>query len=72
MDSGKGSNNFLIVVFTAMYFYIFLKIIDLVFRHGPVSAGFSIFTIVCWVIAFIVSVGLSVFTEKKIAEWYRK
>ena len=50
--------------FTAVYFYIFVKLIDLLFRHA-ITPFADILAILCWVIAFIVSVGLAEYTAKK-------
>ena len=61
----------LTIFFTAVYFYVFAKLIDLVFRHtlSPIT---DILAIVCWVIALIVSVGFAQYTVKKIKEKYQK
>ena len=61
----------LTILFTAVYFYVFVKLIDLLFRH-TVSPTMDILAIVCWLIAFIVSVGLAEYTEKRIKEKYQK
>ena len=55
------------VFFTAVYFLVFVFFIDLVFRntHHIVT---DLLTIVCWVVALIVSVGLADYTVKKIQE----
>lgn len=69
--------NFLVWIFTAVYFLIFCGIIYLVFT-GFLSDFFnsfaaeSLFTIFCWVIAFFISVGLGEYTEKKIKDYYFK
>ena len=57
--------------FTAVYFCVFLVFIDLVFRN-TLSVPTDIMAVVCWVIAFIVSVGLADYTVKKIKAKYEK
>ena len=61
----------LTLFFTAIYFYVFVKLIDLLFRH-TISPITNILAIVCWVIALIVSVGLAEYTVKKIKETYQE
>ena len=51
--------------FTAVYFLIFCFLIDLVFRN-TLSVLTDLLALVCWIIAFIVSVGLADYTVKKI------
>ena len=55
----------LMVIFTVVYFLIFCGLIDLIFRH-TLSISSNILAIVCWVIAFIISVALADYTAKKI------
>lgn len=57
--------------FTVIYFLAFLYIIDLIFRH-TLSPFSDILAVVCWVVAFIVSVILADYTIKKIEEKYSK
>ena len=58
-------------LFSIIYFLIFLFLIDLVFRD-TLSVYTDILTVVCWIIALIISVGLADFTVKKIKENYKK
>jgi len=51
--------------FTVVYFVAFLFLIDLVFRN-TLSILTDILAVVCWVIAFVVSVGLADYTVEKI------
>ena len=55
------------VFFTGVYFLVFAFFIGLVFRntHHIVT---DLLTIVCWVVALIVSAGLADYTVKKIQE----
>ncbi len=53
--------------FAGVYFLLFLFVIDLIFRN-TLSAVANILAVVCWVIAFIVSVGLADYTVKKVRE----
>ena len=65
---------FLAWIFTEIYFLIFHFLIVFVitnFFSGTIAEE-SLLTIFCWIIAFLVSVGLGDFTEKKIAEYYSK
>lgn len=55
----------LMLFFTAVYFLIFCLLIDLVFRN-TLSVLTDLLALVCWIIAFIVSVGLADYTVKKI------
>ncbi len=55
----------LMLFFTAVYFLIFCFLIDLVFRN-TLSVLTDLLALVCWIIAFIVSVGLADYTVKKI------
>lgn len=52
-------------LFTAGYFILFLPIIDLAFRGAPIGPVSNTFTIIAWVAALIISVGLGDFTAKK-------
>ncbi len=64
--------NFLFLVFTAIYFYLFCQIIDLIFRNCGISFILDILAVVCWIIAFVTSVGLGDFTVKKVEEHFQK
>lgn len=57
----KALTFFLIV----LYFLIFCFFIDLIFRN-TLSIFSDLLAIVCWVIAFIISVALAEYTVKKI------
>ena len=61
----------LTILLTAVYFYVFFHLVDLIFRHavGPVP---NILSIICLVIALIASVIMANFTVKKIREKYQK
>ena len=61
----------LIIFFTAVYFYVFVKLIDLLFRH-TISPVTDVLAVVCWVAALVISVGLAEYTVKKIKEKYQK
>lgn len=56
----------LMLLFTIVYFVIFFFLIDLVFRNASISVFTNIMSLVCLVIAFIVSVGMADYTVKKI------
>lgn len=61
-------------IFTVVYFsifHIFIYLIITNFFAGTIAEE-SLLTIFCWVIAFLISVGLGDFTEKKISEFYSK
>lgn len=58
-------------LFSIIYFLIFLFLIDLVFRN-TLSVYTDILAVVCWIIALIISVGLTDFTVKKIKENHKK
>lgn len=62
----KALTFFLIV----LYFLIFCFFIDLIFRN-TLSIFSDLLAIVCWVIAFIISVALAEYTVKKIKGWGR-
>lgn len=64
--------NFLFLVFTAIYFYLFCQIIDLIFRNCGISFILDILAVICWIIAFVTSVGLGDFTVKKVEEHFQK
>ena len=51
--------------FTVVYFLIFCFLIDLIFRN-TLSVFTDLLAVVCWIIAFIVSVGLADYTVKRI------
>lgn len=53
-----------------LYFLIFCFFIDLIFRN-TLSIFSDLLAIVCWVIAFIISVALAEYTVKKIKGWGR-
>lgn len=55
----------LTIFFIIVYFLIFCFFIDLVFRN-TLSVFTDLLAVACWVIAFIVSVGLADYTVKKI------
>ena len=55
----------LMLFFTAVYFLIFCFLFDLVFRN-TLSVLTDLLALVCWITAFIVSVGLADYTVKKI------
>lgn len=54
--------------FTVVYFLIFCFFIDLIFRN-TLNIFSDLLAIICWVIAFIISVALAEYTVKKIKEW---
>lgn len=56
--------------FIVLYFLIFCFFIDLIFRN-TLSIFSDLLAIVCWVIAFIISVALAEYTVKKINSWGR-
>lgn len=51
--------------FTIVYFIILEKFVNFIFRN-TFSALSDILIVVCWVIAFIISVGMAEYTEYKI------
>lgn len=55
----------LVTFFTVVYFLIFCFLIDLIFRN-TLSVFTDLLAVVCWIIAFIVSVGLADYTVKRI------
>ena len=55
----------LVTFFTVVYFLIFCFLIDLIFRN-TLSVFTDLLAVVCWIIAFIVSVGLAGYTVKRI------
>lgn len=57
--------------FTIVYFIVLVKVINFIFRN-TFSALTDILIVVCWVIAFIISVGMAEYTEYKIREKYEK
>jgi hypothetical protein len=64
--------SFLFVVFTAFYFWLFCQVIDFLFRNSGVNFVTDVLAVVCWIIAFVASVGLGDFTVKKVEESFRK
>lgn len=56
----------LMLLFTIVYFVILFFLLDLVFRNASISIFTNIMSLVCLVIAFIVSVGMADYTVKKI------
>lgn len=60
----------LTVFFAAVYYVVFLFLIDLAFSN-TIGALTDILAIVCWVVTFVVSVGLAEYTVKKIKEKYK-
>ena len=57
--------------FTVVYFFVFLVIIDLIFRN-TLSVTANLLAVVCLIIELIVSVGLTEYTIRKIKEKYEK
>ena len=57
--------------FTVVYFFVFMVIIDLIFRN-TLSVTANLLAVVCLIIALIVSVGLTEYTIRKIKEKYEK
>lgn len=55
----------LMVFFTVVYFLIFCFLIDLIFRN-TLSVFTDLLAVVCWIIAFVASVGLADYTVKRI------
>ena len=64
--------NFLFLIFTTVYFYLFCQIIDLIFRNSGINFLFDVLAVVCWIIAFVASVGLADFTVKKVEDHFHK
>ena len=64
--------NFLMLVFTAVYFVIFFFVVDRLFTLLPLNGLVNILALVCLFIAFLASVGLAQFTVHKIKEWNGK
>ena len=60
--------NFLMLVFTAVYFVIFFFVVDRLFTLLPLNGLVNILALVCLFIAFLASVGLAQFTVHKIKE----
>ena len=65
------NNCMLIAFFTAVYFLASLFLIDLIFRN-TLSVLTDIMAVICWIIAFVASVGLAEYTVKKIRNKYQK
>lgn len=61
----------LIAFFTVVYFLASLFLIDLIFRN-TLSVLTNIMAVICWIIAFVASVGLAEYTVKKIRNKYQK
>ena len=57
--------------FTVVYFFVFLVIIDLIFRN-TLSVTANLLAVVCLIIALFVSFGLTEYTIRKIKEKYEK
>ena len=57
--------------FTAVYFLVSLFLINLIFRN-TLSVLTNIMAVICWIIAFVASVGLAEYTVKKIRNKYQK
>lgn len=71
-DKIERGNFPITVIFIIVYFLYLLHVIAVIFDHIPWTTLTDILALVCFVIAFIASVGLAEFTEKKIAEKYRQ
>ncbi|MBR1972290.1 MAG: hypothetical protein IKA16_02490 [Oscillospiraceae bacterium] len=64
--------NFLFLIFTGVYFYLFCQVIDFLFRNSGLNILLDILVIVCWIAALVASVGLSDYTVKKIEAYFQK
>lgn len=64
--------NFLFIIFTAVYFYLFCQLVDLLFRSSGPNFVLDLLTIVCWIVSFVASIGFADYTVKKIEEHFRK
>ena len=53
--------------FTIVYFYVFLRLLDLIFRN-TLSAFANLLAVVCMVIALAASIGLAEYTVKLIED----
>jgi len=53
--------------FTVVYFLILCFFIDLIFRN-TLSIITDILAVVCWIIAFVVSVGMADYTVRKLKD----
>jgi len=53
------------VLFTAVYFVVFLVLIDLFFRN-TLSVFTDLLAVACWLIALVVSIGMADYTVKKL------
>lgn len=51
--------------FAIIYFLVFVFLIDLIFRN-TLSVYTNILAVICWVIAFIISIGAADYTVRKI------
>ena len=58
-------------VFCRRILFVFLFLIDLIFSN-TLSVLTDILAVVCWVVAFLVSVGLAEYTVKRIKEKYKE
>lgn len=58
--------NFLMILFTAIYFVCFFFLLDFIFRRLPLHSFIDILTLVCLFVAFLASVGLAQFTIHKL------
>jgi len=64
--------NILFVFFTAVYFFLFCKIINFLFQNSGPNIVLDLLVIVCWIVSFVASVGLGDFTVKKIEEHFQQ
>lgn len=64
--------NLLFIIFTAIYFYLFCRVIDLTFRNCGPNFVFDLLVIVCWIVSFVTSIGFADYTVKKIEAYFRK
>lgn len=55
----------LTILFAIVYFLVFCFLIDLLFRN-TLSAFTNLLAVVCWIIAFVISVGLAEYTVKRL------
>lgn len=51
--------------FTAVYFVVFLALIDLFFRN-TLSVFTDLLAVACWLITLVVSIGMADYTVKKL------
>lgn len=64
--------NFLFFIFTAVYFYLFCQVIDLIFRNSGPNFVIDLLAIVCWIVSFVASIGFADYTVKTIEGYFRK